>query len=200
VITPRRPLDGVRELWRAVRNAPERVLHPWRRARARALLRRVAPPDTVLVICHANLCRSPYAAGALRRLLPPTAVTRVESAGFRGAHRSPPRDALEVAAARGVSLGRHTSRLLTPAAVMGADLVVVMEPGQAGAVRRMGRTKHPVLVLGDLDPLAASSRSIRDPVEQPRQIFAESYGRIDRCLGELVAEVWGVGREAGAGG
>ena len=193
MITPRRSLDSVREVLRAVRRAPERLLHPWRRARARALLRRVGTPGTVLFICHANLCRSPYAAGALRRLLPPTSAARIESAGFVGAHRRPPPAAVDVAGARGVALGRHTSRLLSPAAVSGADLVVVMEPGQAAAVRRLGRTKHPVLVLGDLDPRRIATRAIRDPVEQPRQIFAESYGRIDRCLGVLAAEVWGVG-------
>src|SRR5262249_1749665 len=139
-----------------------------------------------------NLCRSPYAAVALRRLLPADATsTRVESAGFIGPHRTPPPEALEVAAARGVDLRRHKSRVVTPGSVSGADLVVVMEPGQVEALRPFGRPRGAPLVLGDLDPLPSAARTIRDPIEQPRQVFAETYDRIDRCLAELVEAVWG---------
>ena len=73
----------------------------------------------------------------------------------------------------------------------GSDLVVVMEPGQVDALRSFGRTKQPVLVLGDLDPRPAIERTIRDPVEQPRIVFAETYDRIDRCLAALVNTTWG---------
>jgi protein-tyrosine phosphatase len=168
------------------------ALHPWRRARARARLLAASPPATILVVCHGNLCRSPYAASALRRLLPPPGSgTRIESAGFVGPHRTPPPAALEVAGARGIDLRRHISRVVTSRAVTGSDLVVVMEAGQVDTLRPLGKTKRPVLVLGDLDPRNAVERTIRDPVEQPRLVFAETYDRIDRCLGMLVKTIWG---------
>jgi len=150
------------------------------------------PPATILIVCHGNLCRSPYAASALRRLLPPHASgTRIESAGFIGPHRTPPPEALDVAAARGVDLRRHTSRIVTSGAVTGSDLVVVMEPGQVDALGPFGKTKRPVLVLGDVDPRRAIERTIRDPVEQPRMVFADTYDRIDRCLAALVNTICG---------
>ena len=171
------------------------ALHPRRRARARAALRAGGPPQTVLVICYGNICRSPYAVAALRRLLPPGAGTRIESAGFVGAHRPSPANAIEVAAARGVDLRRHLSRVVTPGAVSGADLVIVMEPGQADLLRSVGRTRRPVLILGDLDPRPSRDRRIRDPVDQPRLVFAECYDRVDRCLAELVKTIWGIGAD-----
>jgi len=177
---------------RAVARAVTGVLHPRRRARARASLRSAPPPQTVLVVCYGNICRSPYGAAALRRLLPPHAAgTRIEAAGFVGAHRPPPANAIEVAAARGIDLRRHISRMVTSGAVSGAGLVIVMEPGQVDMLGPLGRTRRPVLMLGDLDPRASRERRIRDPVDQPRLVFAECYDRIDRCLAELVSTIWG---------
>ena len=184
--------SGWRQYARAVRRTLAGLLHPWRRAQSRARLLAAQPPATILMVCHGNLCRSPYAASALRRLLPPPASgTRIESAGFIGPHRTPPPEALEVAGARGIDLRRHRSRVITSGAVTGSDLVVVMEPGQVEALRPFGKTKRPVVVLGDLDPHKAIERIIRDPVEQPRKVFAETYDRIDRCLAELVNTIWG---------
>lgn len=192
MISPRRPLDVVGDVVRGVVRWVTGILHPRRRERTRRLLRAGGSPQTVLVVCHGNICRSPYAAAALRRLLPPGASgTRVESAGFFGPHRPPPASAIEVAAARGIDLRRHRSRVVSAAALSGADLVIVMEPVQADRLRTLARTRRPVVVLGDLDPRPSADRVIRDPVEQPRLIFAESYDRIDRCLSELVKTIWG---------
>jgi len=81
--------------------------------------------------------------------------------------------------------------MVTSGAVSGADLVIVMEPGQVDMLGPLGRTRRPVLMLGDLDPRASRERRIRDPVDQPRLVFAECYDRIDRCLAELVSTIWG---------
>lgn len=191
----RTPLDAVKDALRWTRRTVTGALHPWRRERARSRLRTAPPPGTILVICYGNICRSPYAAGALRRLLPGAAsAIRVESAGFAGPHRPSPREAIDVAAAHGVDLRRHTSRLASPATIAGADLVIVMEPGQVSRLATIAKTKGTVLVLGDLDPDPVAQRTIRDPVEQPRQVFAATYERIDRCLAELVNAIWGPSR------
>jgi len=189
ISTRRGTLAWMLAFLRIARRTPERLLHPWRRARARGRLAAGAAPSTVLVVCHGNICRSPYAAGALRRLVPPP--VRVESAGLVGPHRSAPPEAVDVAGERGIDLRRHSSRLASPAAIAKADLVIVMEPGQAASLRSIGRPKRPILALGDLDPAPVTHRTIRDPVEQPRHVFAESYDRIDRCLAELVNTIWG---------
>jgi len=185
------PVDRIKDALRGAQRLLEQLLHPWRRRRALTQLGSAPQPVTVLMVCHGNICRSPYAAVKARALIPAGAPVRVESAGFIGPHRGAPGDAVAVAAARGVDLRRHRSRLLTSASVGGADLVVVMEPRQRAELHRQyGPTKRPVLLLGDLDTNQPATRAIRDPVEQPRQVFAEVYERIDRCLQELIRVTW----------
>lgn len=109
----------------------------------------------------------------------------IRSAGFVRPGRSSPPEAVEAAGERGVDLERHRSAVLTAPLVQGADLVVVMDPGQAREIRRRygpGRT----LALGDLDPGPVERRAIRDPVARPVEVFRDVYARIDRCLDELV--------------
>lgn len=66
-----------------------------------------------------------------------------------------------------------------------------MEARQAAALRLVfGSVRAPILILGDLDPLAAQTRTVRDPALQPRAVFAQSYERIDRCLDALVRAAW----------
>lgn len=169
-----------------VRYVPDRLLHQLRRRRAEGQLRRRRFPTSILVVCHGNICRSPYAAGVVRRLLP-TSTLRVVSAGFTGPDRPAPPDAIASAVRRGVDLSRHRSKVLVPSEVRAADLIVVMDSAQRRAIcegyHRAGRD---VLVLGDLDPAPIATRAIRDPLEQPPAVFDASYARIDRCVSELV--------------
>ena len=180
-------VDRCRVLARTLRRLPERVLHPLRRQVARNALRGRRLPRLTLVVCHGNICRSPYAAGALRCLVAHGDDGRVVSAGFIGADRPSPPEAVAVAAAHNVDLSRHRSRPLLAGEVQAADLIVVMDAAQGRAMRRAhGWHRRDIVVLGDLDPLPIKTRAIRDPVDQPREVFEETYSRIDRCLHELV--------------
>lgn len=168
-------------------------MHPLRR---RAALRRLgrARPAALLVACHGNICRSPFAAALLERALLASG-TKVDSAGFIGPGRPAPAEAVTAAAGRGVDLAAHRSKLLTPDLVRGAELVVVMDPTQRRTVcERFGRLSRDVVVLGDLDPQSVETRAIRDPVKQRRDVFEESYSRIERCVRELVSALAGAGR------
>ncbi len=94
----------------------------------------------------------------------------------------------QVAARRGIDLAGHRSQILTAAAAQGADLIVVMDGEQERAVRALlGAARPIVVVLGDLDTETIDGRTIRDPVGRPEAVFEETYNRIDRCVGELVA-------------
>lgn len=174
-----------------IRHGPDRLLHRLRRRRARSRLA-ARPVSSVLVVCHGNICRSPYAEAALRAALPPFMRDRIRvlSAGFLGASRPAPLEAIEVASRRGVDLRSHRSRPLNADLVRGADLIVVMEPGQARRIQAVfGVDPEVLLVLGDLDPLPIETRAIRDPVLQPVEVFEECYARIDRCVAELVEAI-----------
>jgi len=178
-------------LARALRHLPDQLLH---RLRRRALRRRLAvraPIDRFLFVCHGNICRSPYAAAVANRLLSERGTSRIhaDSAGFFGPDRPSPDTAVEVARERGLDLGAHRSKLVTPELVRTARLIIVMDPSQrATLIGRYGRADD-IVVMGDLDPEPCSRRAIRDPVEQPREVFAASYSRIERCVAALVGTI-----------
>lgn len=169
------------------------VLHPMHRWRAvRALASRPAP-RRIVFICHGNICRSPYAAGAFTRRLGTAHRddVSVDSAGFIGPGRPSPPEARRVAADRGVSLSSHRSRVVSGGDVHEAGLVVVMDPAQARKLRRsFGVDPYSILVLGDLDPAPFAPRTIHDPVDGSEDIFRRTYDRIDRCLDALVEALY----------
>ncbi len=141
---------------------------------------------SVLVVCHGNICRSPFAAARLAGYLAPAGV-RVGSAGFIGPNRPCPPEAVTAAARRGVDLAAHRSRLLTADVARRADLIVVMDPAQGRTIReRFGRLLRDIVVLGDLDAAPLARRTIHDPVDQSLEVFEQSYARIERCVVELV--------------
>ena len=169
-----------------VRRTPERLLHPLRRRKALEVRRARPRPKTILVVCHGNICRSPMAAELLRPHLAPFGIV-VQSAGFMGFNRPAPAEAVAAAERHGVDLSAHRSRLVTAELVRAADLIVVMDPSQRRLIcERFGRLPSDVLVLGDLDPAPVDARTIRDPVDQSREVFDQVYERIARCVRELV--------------
>jgi len=174
---------------KSLKRTLEGALHPWRRRRAAARVRRRGV-RRVLFVCHGNICRSPFAAHAAARKLEARGHQGfvVTSAGFIGPGGRPsPPEALAAAAALGVDLTRHRSRLLTPAIVREAELIVVMDARQATDIRRGYGRGSSVVILGDLDPLPVTARTIPDPVDQPRAAFDACYRRIDRCVEALLA-------------
>ena len=171
---------------RSLRHAPDRFLHALRR---RAVLRVLRPrplPRTILVVCHGNICRSPFAAGLLARALGPAGVL-VQSAGFVGPGRLAPAEGCIAAARQGIDLSEHRSQLLTPVLAAESEIIIVMDARQQRMVcERFGRSSADVILLGDLDPGPIPTRAIYDPVDQPLEAFEESYVRIERCVGAFL--------------
>jgi protein-tyrosine-phosphatase len=139
-----------------------------------------------LVVCHGNICRSPFAAALLARNAAANGTARsVTSGGFITPGRRPPEPALISSAARNVDLHDHRSALVTDRAANSADLIVAMSPEQESAIRRRYGLADRIIILGDLDPLPIPARTIRDPWGQSLTVFEESYERIERCVAEL---------------
>ena len=81
----------------------------------------------VLFVCTGNQCRSPMAAALLRaRLRQVGTPVTVASAGFATEGRPAPPEVLDAMGAVGLDLSGHRSRLVTPALLEGADLVLGM--------------------------------------------------------------------------
>jgi protein-tyrosine phosphatase len=174
-------------VYHAILNFPDRVLH---RRRHRSVLRRVSQvgrPRGILVVCHGNICRSPYLQAVLQRAAPDIAVS---SAGFTGRDRPVPTFSLQVSAQRGLDLTRFRSRLISPESVRTADLIIVMEPEQARHIKSRFRISTARLVVaGDLDPKMSATRGIPDPWMQSVEAFESSFDRLDRCAEMLVRAI-----------
>jgi protein-tyrosine-phosphatase len=100
-----------------------------------------------------------------------------------------PANSLALGAQRGVDLSQFRSRSITKEKVRAADLIIVMEPGQARDIAKaFGIDASGVLIAGDLDP-AIGSRTIRDPWNQSAEIFEAAFNRLDRCAAALVAAI-----------
>ncbi|MFV1988057.1 MAG: hypothetical protein ACC682_12310 [Gemmatimonadota bacterium] len=166
-----------RVLKRAVRHGPDRLVHPIRHRRAIERVRNVAPRH-VLVMCLGNICRSPYAEGALARDAPGVVV---RSAGFLDSGRPPPRQAVSAGAEHGINLSGHLSAQVTHEAVDWADLVLVMDARQVARVGAISQHLAYVERLGDFDPGPIDTRTIIDPIERDRDFFDRIYTRIDAC-------------------
>ena len=180
--------DLMRAVYRRVRDSYEGLLHTRRRRAAGARLQRVAPVNSVLFICHGNICRSSYAEFAFRRQAGRADQLVVSSAGFVGPDRQPPSLALQAALRRGLDMRDHRSRLLTQPMLDEAEIIVVMSAEQAAIVQRRVR-RDAVVILGDLDPLPVTQRTIRDPWNGDADVFEASYARIDRCLPALMLAI-----------
>ena len=172
---------------RGLRHTPDRLLHPLRRRAVLRGLRARPTPRTMLVVCHGNICRSPFAAWLLARTLAPAGVL-VASAGFVGPGRTTPAEGVIAAARRGIDLSSHRSQLLTPVLAAEAHLIIVMDARQHRMVcERFGRAPGDVILLGDVDPQPIATRAIHDPVDQPLEAFEQSYARVERCVGVFIS-------------
>lgn len=101
------------------------------------------PVAEILVVCHANIARSPLAmamleAEARARLGRAADVVWVRSAGVRARDGHPAAsESARQAAQRGLDLGAHRSAMIDRAAVASGDLVLTMTESQRTDVARL---------------------------------------------------------------
>jgi protein-tyrosine phosphatase len=114
----------------------------------------------VVVVCTANLARSPLFAAMLADRLDGAGVT-VSSAGTRALEdMRPAGGSVQLAADRGLDLASHRSQPVTPELIDQADLVLTMSEGHrdrcamlgAGAASRVFTVREFVRLLDGVDP------------------------------------------------
>ncbi|WP_233830004.1 arsenate reductase/protein-tyrosine-phosphatase family protein [Paraburkholderia sp. ZP32-5] len=141
--------------------------------------------DNVLIVCHANVCRSPAAemlfkARNTRAPRNSAAPIAFHSAGIRAVngHQMDPvmRRLLEE---RGVAAGIHHSRRLNRSLVRAADLVLVTERAQVGAVEALDpAARGKVYPLGKWE----ADSDVADPHGGAEYAYRESLGLIEHLV------------------
>jgi protein-tyrosine-phosphatase len=143
--------------------------------------------ERVLVVCHGNIIRSPFAAQLIGRLVHDRArAITIASAGLSAEPGRPSHSlAIETAAPLSVDLRGHAARRLTPEDVAGADAVFVMDVDQRLAVRRLHPPSASKIFL--LASLAADTPlEVRDPIDGDATVFRTCYEHIGRAVQPLV--------------
>lgn len=158
-------------------------------ARARAIVARVAAqpgPSHILFACQGNICRSPFAAGALRAIAGDAFV--VTSAGMMPRPGRDVPDLFQAEAKRhGIDLAAHRSAWLDRASAEAASLIVLFDRvNQSAFADRYPHLSVPTVLLGDLIDVG----EIQDPVDGDERVAAASYAEIRKGV-ERLAQLLG---------
>lgn len=128
----------------------------------------------ILIICTANICRSPVGEVVLRDRLHKQGLTdwTVASAGtWAEPDRSAATFSRQLVAEQGLNLEEHRSRMVSEPDLAAADLVLVMETGHAEALR--AEFPHYARKVFLLSEMAGPRYSVTDPYGGPLEAYQE---------------------------
>lgn len=167
----------LRVLARALRSSAERqdLTHELRRRMRGEPALPDGPIRRIMVICHGNICRSPFAE---RHLAVHCPGIEIRSAGLEAGEGDPAQPgALRIAAGFDIDLSDHAAHRLDSKDMDWADLVIGMTGRHQATVQRrwpQGRAK--VRLLGDYLP--DTPHAIEDPWGQDDAVFLAIFQRI----------------------
>lgn len=167
------------------------ALHEWRRRSRGAPALEPAAVRRVLVLCHGNICRSPFAGHLLAARVP---HLDVRSAGLEALEGRAAEDAAcRIALAFGVDLAGHRAHRMDAPDVGWADLILGMEGHHvAGVERAWPPARGKTFLLGDFLPDAPYR--IDDPWGRDDAVFQHTFERIELAVDCLAARLPDTGR------
>lgn len=170
---------------RSIRHAIER----WQVNRIRrspsALVDALKAGKNILVVCHGNIIRSPFAAFLLAQSLGDQPPVSIASAGLEAMPGRPPHPtALRQAAARRVDLSAHAASRVERDVVNRSDVIFVMDIPQLLVLRqRFPEARAKTFLLTSLAP--ETPLEIRDPVDGDDGVFQACFDHITRAVRPL---------------
>ena len=144
-------------------------------------------------ICTGNICRSPTAAGLMRKLLREEGLedqVAVDGAGTRGWNTGAPPDQRSAAVAhdRGVELSGR-ARSVTPEDFLEFDYLLAMDHRQVSDLQELApepAERAKVHLLRKFDPSAAPDAEVPDPYAGGERGFEEVFEMCEAaCVGLL---------------
>jgi len=125
--------------------------------------------SSILFICTGNLCRSPMAAGLLRKRLAEAGLDsrhHVASAGTWGLDGQPATEnAVAVMGERGIDISDHTAQTVRAAQVAEADLILVMSREHETMMRNAWPQYSWKVHL--LSEMVGKRKDVKDPYGRP---------------------------------
>lgn len=146
----------------------------------------------ILIVCTANICRSPVVAALLSQRLHQHGYSDwvVESAGtWATLSRSAARYSIQLMEKQGIDLSRHRARMIDAPLIARSDLVLCMELGHVEALHvEFPRYRNRIFALSEM---AGERYSIADPyggaLKDYQKMVAEVTGLLDRGFERIVA-------------
>jgi protein-tyrosine phosphatase len=145
---------------------------------------------SILLVCTANICRSPMAEGVLRKLLADSGREKefeIDSAGTHDYHAGKPpfEKATQAAQRRGYKIDHLVSRQVTPRDFDHFDAILVMDRGNLAALKSIAPTRckdkiELLLEYGD----EHYGKDVPDPYGQKDKAYEVALDMIeDGCRG-----------------
>ena len=170
---------------RTIRHAVERrQVNRIRRSPA-ALVDALKAGKAILVVCHGNIIRSPFAAYLLEQSLGEHPRVSIASAGLEAMPGRPPHPtALRKAAERRIDLSAHAASRIERDRVEASDVIFVMDIQQLLVLRRrFPEARKKTFLLTSLAP--ETPMEIRDPVDGDETVFHACFDHIARAVRPL---------------
>lgn len=143
-------------------------------------------PDTVLLVCTANICRSPMAAGLLQHALAaqpePLRSLKIVSAGVAARTGEPVSENSVIALRKvGIDLSDHTSQPLTQDLLDDAVAVICMTESHRAMIQlQADPTPEHVYLIREFLP--GGEKEIADPYGGPLKVY-------EQCRDEMVEAI-----------
>lgn len=176
------------------------LLRHWQTQAALRRIGRLGPQATLLVLCQGNICRSPFGALILKKVLGPEQPS-VVSAGLLP-YDGRPSPAIAQAAARGygIDLSTHRSRYADDDLLERASAILVFdEINEIGLARRSRPPRAPVIRFGDVLAPREGGGEILDPEGKDAATFERAYERIARAAERLSQVLYGSASQSDGG-
>ena len=140
----------------------------------------------ILVVCTANICRSPVAEALIRTRLANKGLTEkwgwtVDSAGtWANNPRQPSRNSCVLMEKRDIDITQHIAQLVDETLVEKADLLLCMESGHVEALHvEFPKHRHKIRYFSEI---AGRKYSISDPYGKPLADYEMMVREIDKLL------------------
>jgi protein-tyrosine phosphatase len=152
---------------------------------------------SVLLVCTANICRSPMAEALLREQVKAAGETwRIESAGTWGMDGSPAAvRTLRVLHDRGLDASQHRARTVTQEMLKDFNLILVMEQGHKEALRAEFPGLAPRIFL--ISEMIGMKYDIKDPVQGPLEDFEATARELERIIQQGFGRIRALASEPG---